>query len=117
MLAAAVAAGLLLASPVVVDGDTLRDRTERYRVENIDAPETGARAECSAERALGLEAKAALEAWVASARRVEVFPVGRRDRWNRVIDRVTIDGADLGQGLIARGLAQPWRGRKARFCS
>ena len=42
-----VAGGLVLAQPIVVDGDTLHDgRSETYRVENFDAPERGARAEC-----------------------------------------------------------------------
>jgi endonuclease YncB( thermonuclease family) len=42
-----VAFALALAQPSVVDGDTLWDAAgERYRVENIDAPERGARSEC-----------------------------------------------------------------------
>jgi endonuclease YncB( thermonuclease family) len=113
-----VAFSLALASPVAVDGDTLRDAAgERYRVENIDAPETGSRSECPEERALGQAARAYVESWIAGAHEVEAIPVGRRDRYGRVVARIEIDGVDLGEQLIARGLAQPWRGRKADFCS
>lgn len=112
-----LAAGLVLAQPIVIDGDTLRDGDERYRVENIDAPERGRRAECPEERALAEAARAYVDAWIADAARVEAEPSGRRDRYGRVVARVSIDGIDLGERLMARGLAQRWRGRKADFCS
>lgn len=109
---------LVLTFPAAVDGDTLRDAAgERYRVENIDAPETGLLSECPEERALGEAARAYVETWLTSAHRVEALPTGRRDRYGRVVARIEIDGVDLGERLIARGLAQPWRGRKADFCS
>ena len=118
MLAALIlGAGLALAQPAVIDGDTLRDGGERYRVENIDAPERGARARCPEERALAEAARAYVIEWVANARRVEAQPTGRRDRYGRVVAFIHIDGVDLGQRLMARGLAQPWRGHKADFCS
>lgn len=112
-----VAAGLALADPAVIDGDTLRDGEVRYRVENIDAPETGARAECAHERALGAAARAYLSEWVAQSQRIEAGESTRRDRYGRIVARIEIDGVDLGQRLIDVGLAQPWRGRKADFCS
>lgn len=111
-----IAVGLVLAQPVVIDGDTLRDGGERYRVENIDAPERGARAECPEERALAEAARAYVEAWVARAGSVAAQPIGRRDRYGRVVARVSIDGVDLGERLMAHGLAQRWRGHKANFC-
>src|SRR5689334_8193814 len=111
------AVGLVLADPSVIDGDTLRQGGERYRVENIDAPERGRRAQCPEERALAEASRAYLGAWVLDARRIEAQPTGRRDRYGRVVARIRIDGVDLGERLIARGLAQPWRGRKADFCS
>jgi endonuclease YncB( thermonuclease family) len=111
-----LAGGLLLSQPIVIDGDTMRDGAERYRIENIDAPETGWRAACPAEAALGDRATAELQRWAAGARRVEAFPVGRRDRYGRVVARVEIDGVDVGERLMRMGLAQRWRGRKANFC-
>lgn len=115
MLTAVVMAGLVLAQPLVIDGDTLRDGDERYRVENIDAPERGGRAQCSAERDLAEASREYLTAWIRDARRVEAEPIGRRDRYGRIVARISIDGVDLGERLMARGLAQPWRGRKANF--
>ena len=111
------AAGLALADPIVIDGDTLRQGGERYRVENIDAPERGRRAQCPEERALAEASRAYLIEWVAEGRRVEPRPTGRRDRYGRVIARIDIDGVDLGERLIARDLAQRRRGHKADFCS
>ncbi len=111
-----IAAQLVLANPSVVDGDTLRDGQERYRVENIDAPERGHRSACEVERAQAERARDYVIDWVARARRVEALPVGRRDRYGRVVARIRVDGVDLGERLMARGLAQPWRGRKANFC-
>lgn len=97
-----------------MDGDTLHDgEAETYRVENIDAPERGRRAECPDERVLAEAARAYVQAWVAEAGRVEAVPSGRRDRYGRVVARIEIDG----ERLMARGLAQPWRGRKADFCT
>ncbi len=109
--------GLTLAQPIVIDGDTLRDGGERYRVENIDAPERGARAQCEAERALAEAATTYVSRWVASASHVEAALSGRRDRYGRVVARIVIDGADLGERMMALGLARPWRGRKADFCA
>jgi micrococcal nuclease len=100
---------LALAQPTVVDGDTLRDAAgERYRLENIDAPERGARSECLEERALAEAARAYVEAWISQSDEVEAIPIGRRDRYGRVMARFEIDGVDLGERLMARGLAQPW---------
>ncbi len=107
-----------LLQPYAIDGDTLRDvQGVSYRVENIDAPERGQRAECAHERALAETARSYVRAWIERSRTVEALPVGRRDSYGRVVARIEIDGVDLGERLIARGLAQPWRGRKANFCA
>jgi len=117
LLAWILAAGLLLAEPAAVDGDTLRDGQERYRVANLDAPETGSRARCPVEAAAGEAARAEVAALIAGARRVEAHPTGRRDRYGRVVAYIEIDGVDLGARLIERGLARPWYGRSSNFCS
>ena len=116
LLAALIFANVLLAEPVAVDGDTVRAGGETYRVANIDAPETGWRAQCPYEAALGEAAEARVDALMAQARRVVADPVGRRDRYGRVVARVRVDGADLGQTLIDEGLARPWRGRRESWC-
>jgi len=102
----------------VIDGDTFEDRDtgERYRVENIDTPETGPRAACPAERELGDRATQRARALIAGAEQISVRRTGRRDRYDRVIAFIQIDGRDLGEALIADGLARPWRGRREPWC-
>lgn len=102
----------------VVDGDTLRDlRSDTtYRVVNIDAPEVGRNARCTAERALGHSATRRARALVAAARRLEMRNVGRVDRYGRAVAHIIVDGRDLGQTLISEGLARPWRGRREPWC-
>lgn len=102
----------------VIDGDTLEDMGEdvTYRIVNIDTPETGPRARCPAERALGDRATQVVRAMVAGAGRLEFRPTGRIDRYGRTIAFVLIDGRDLGETLIAEGLARPWRGRREPWC-
>jgi endonuclease YncB( thermonuclease family) len=112
-----LAAGVLLAAPVAIDGDTVRDGGERYRVANLDAPEIGSHARCPQERAAGEAAQAEAAALIARARRVEAHPIGRRDRYGRVVAYIEIDGVDLGAQLIERGLARAWYGRSSDFCT
>lgn len=108
----------LLRAPWVVDGDTIDDlRTgKRYRLANIDAPETGAHARCHYERQRGEEAKRVAELLVRSASHVSVRETWRVDRYGRHVAYVLIDGDDLGTLLLRRGLARPWRGRRRRWC-
>ncbi len=102
----------------VIDGDTLEDMTQdiTYRLVNIDTPETGSRARCDAERTLGDRATEAARSLVAHAQRLELRPTGRLDRYGRTIAFVLIDGRDMGETLIAEGLARPWRGRREPWC-
>jgi len=102
----------------VIDGDTFEDLDtgDRYRLENIDTPETGPRARCAAERALGDRATQRARAVIADAQRLDVRRTGRTDRYNRIIAFVQVDGRDLGELMIAEGLARPWRGRREAWC-
>ncbi len=102
----------------VIDGDTLEDMREdiTYRVVNIDTPETGSRARCTAERELGDRATAAVRTLISQTRRVEMRPTGRIDRYGRTIAFIVLDGDDMGETLIAAGLARPWRGRREPWC-
>lgn len=112
-----LAAGLVLAEPVAIDGDTVRDGGERYRVANLDAPEVGSHARCPEEQAAGEAARAEAAELIERARRVEAHPTGRRDRYGRVVAYIEIDGVDLGARLIERGLARPWYGRSSNYCT
>jgi len=102
----------------VIDGDTLEDLATGtvYRIQNIDTPETGPRARCAAERALGARATEAARSLVNNAAAFEIRPSGRLDRYRRSIALVRIDGRDFGETLIARGFARPWRGRREPWC-
>jgi endonuclease YncB( thermonuclease family) len=102
----------------VIDGDTLEDMRAdiTYRLVNIDTPETGSRARCAAERDLGNRATEAVRTLISAARQLELRPTGRIDRYGRTIAFVLIDGRDMGETLIADGLARPWRGRREPWC-
>ncbi len=108
----------LIANPWVIDGDTIDDRGSgtRYRLANIDAPETGDNARCHRERTRGEEATRAAIRLVRSAAAVQVRRTFRTDRYGRRVAFVLVDGRDLGEILVAQGLAQPWRGRRRKWC-
>jgi endonuclease YncB( thermonuclease family) len=102
----------------VIDGDTIDDvRTGiRYRFQNIDAPETGDNALCESERQLGERAKWEAIKLVRAARRIEARPTGEIDQYGRTLAYIIIDGVDLGEALVSRGLARPWQGRRELWC-
>jgi len=100
----------------VIDGDTLEAGGRRYRVANIDTPEVGDGARCGAERRLGQRATQRARALINAAARVETHAIGRTDRYGRTVAHVSIDGRDLGEALIAEGLARPWRGQREAWC-
>ena len=94
-----------------VDGDTLDCAGRRIRLANVDAPELHGR--CPAEIQMAERAKlAAMIALATSPARV--VPEGRDDRYGRLLARVAIDGRDLGETLIAQGLARGYAGGTRR---
>lgn len=102
----------------VVDGDTIDDLVGgvRYRLENIDAPETGRGAACRAESSAGAGAKRRALKLIARAQKVTFHPIGRTDMYGRTIAFVRLDGRDLGEILIAEGHARPWSGARESWC-
>lgn len=101
----------------VIDGDTFElSDGERVRILNIDTAEMPPRSQCRAERDLALAAKARLSELIRQGE-VTLVREGRdRDRYDRRLRRVMVDGRDVGDLLIHEGLAQPWRGRKVDWC-
>jgi endonuclease YncB( thermonuclease family) len=101
----------------VTDGDTFRLTSgERIRIAGIDAPETHRdQAHCAAEIVLG-DAAAQRARTILDRRRVSFVRVGRS--YNRTVARVMLDGRDVGQMFIDRGIASAWpRGRpKPGWC-
>ncbi len=101
-----------------VDGDTIEDLEDgvRYRVANIDCPETDDRAGCYRERIKGEQAKGAAEMIFATAKLVEVRPVGRIDRHGRTVAYVRVDDRDYGRLMIEKGFAVAWSGKRGKWC-
>lgn len=105
----------------VTDGDTVRLASgECVRLAGVDAPELPPRARCDREVRLALEAKARLLELTREADRVTLrHPVDEprdADHYGRLLRDLHIDGVDAGEILVAEGLAQVWRGRKAEWC-
>lgn len=102
----------------VVDGDTVDDPATgiRYRVANIDCPETDEKAKCYRERMRGEQAKGAAEMIFAAAYDIELRPTGKTDRYGRTVAFIRVDGRDYGELMIEKGFAQPWAGRRERWC-
>ncbi|MCF6112290.1 thermonuclease family protein [Mesorhizobium muleiense] len=112
-------AALLTGSLVTLDGDTIIADGTRIRIANIDAPEIH-RFHCDAERRLGLVAKRRVAELLASGQ-VTVHPgdpdSGRlTDRYGRTLATIEVNGRDVGEILIAEGLARPWNGKRRPWC-
>lgn len=105
----------------VVDGDTvdldcLGEGRFRARLMGYDTPETH-NPRCSAEAVHGRAATLRLRTMVANARRIDAT-LGRWDRYERRLVQLSVDGRDVGQRLIAEGLALPYDGgRRPDWCA
>lgn len=103
----------------IIDGDTLVTCTqicETVRIANIDAPEMPPKSKCEKEAQLALDAKALL-ARLTDGRTVELIPEARsRDRYGRLLATVRVGGKDVGDALIAAGVARRWSGRREPWC-
>jgi endonuclease YncB( thermonuclease family) len=121
MLRFAAALCLLLAAPAlaepldrarieIVDGDTIRVDGEKVRLVGFDAPETGDdTARCDEERAWGERAKARLEELLESGE-IDIRYRKHRDRYRRLLARLSVNGENVGATLIRERLAVKYRG-------
>ncbi len=102
----------------VLDGDTIVIGKEHIRIANIDAPEIH-HFKCDAERRLGLVAKARLSELLMGHPVVIKRGDGNRmkDRYGRTLAVIAVDGADVGEKLIAEELARPWKGKREPWCN
>lgn len=96
----------------VVDGDTFYIAGAKVRIAGIDAPETHP-PRCSREAQLGEEATQKLQALLNSGA-VTMTGIDRdRDTYGRLLRNVAVDGQDVGDALIAAGVARDYgRGRR-----
>jgi micrococcal nuclease len=93
---------------VAIDGDTVRQGHERYRLLGFDAPEV--RGHCEDERIRGRAAGVRLQILIWTAQRIDLAATGDRDRYGRILARLRLDGRDAGETLIALGHARAYRG-------
>ncbi len=99
----------------VVDGDTFWFQGEKYRIADIDTPETHP-ARCAEEAALGEAAADRLREWLNDGA-FTLESAGRdADRYGRKLRVPTRDGESVGSVLVDEGLARPWEGRRRPWC-
>jgi endonuclease YncB( thermonuclease family) len=118
LLTLSLAGAASAASIRAIDGDTIEIDGETIRILNIDTPEIR-HAQCDAERRLGQVAKQRM------ARLLRAGRIGIRrgdggrmtDKYGRTLAVVDIDGVDIGEQLIAEGLARPWTGKRRSWCN
>lgn len=97
----------------VVDGDTIDAAGERWRLTGFDTPETRY-ARCAREWMLGMTAKRRLERMIAGAGRVEIAARNGKDKYQRRLGALLLDGEDAADILVREGLARPYSGRGKR---
>ncbi|WP_338811245.1 thermonuclease family protein (plasmid) [Agrobacterium leguminum] len=91
----------------VVDGDTFWHDRVKYRIADIDAPESGERAQCEDERILAGLATQRLKELLDSGG-VQLRSLNREDRYGRVLVRVLTNSGDVSPLMISEGLAAPF---------
>lgn len=100
----------------VIDGDTIRYRGVKIRLEDIDAPETS-KPQCASEEALGQRATRRLVELM-NGGPFEVVRSGERDEdvYGRKLRRIERGGRSVGETLVAEGLARRWDGARRSWC-
>ena len=103
----------------VVDGDTIRLRGERMRLMSFDTPEPQTNI-CggAAEVALAHRASDRLVELLNDGMAKEAVSITAHgtDRYGRTLVVVTVDGVDVGDILIAEGLARRWSDGDEFWC-
>ena len=99
----------------VVDGDTFWFEGQKYRVADIDTPETHP-PRCAQEARLGTQATERLRDWLNSGAFLLEEDARDSDRYGRKLRIATRDGVSVGSVLIDAGLARPWEGYRRPWC-
>jgi endonuclease YncB( thermonuclease family) len=99
----------------VVDGDTFWFRGEKFRISDIDTPEThGPR--CAEEARLGARATTRLQELMNAGAFTLESGARDTDRYGRSLRVVTRGGQSIGGMLVDEGLARPWEGARRPWC-
>lgn len=112
-------AGQIINSIYWSDGDSGRIDGFKFRLNSVDAPETGAvgrrgGALCEDERRQGYQAKSYMAA-LTNTGVIQIEQLYGTDRYGRWIVDLTVDGHDIGSMGITAGLTKKWKhkGRRA----
>jgi endonuclease YncB( thermonuclease family) len=122
LIVAAIVAGSALAGEIepgrirVIDGDTVALGSVTYRLVGFDAPESGERARCASEAALGERATVRLRAIVASSVTLAPVPCACRAgtegtvacNYGRRCAVLISAGRDVAGIMTGEGLARPY---------
>lgn len=111
----------------VIDGDTVKisapwlpdplPKEMSVRLNNIDSPEKGHRAECQSEQELSAKATEFTKAKVKESKKQEVI-IYKLEKYGRLLADVVLDGKNLSKMLIDNKLARPYYGgKKESWCS
>jgi endonuclease YncB( thermonuclease family) len=116
LLSSAALADNFVGQASVIDGDTLEIHGTRIRLWGIDAPESSqlCRGEDSTQYRCGAQAANDLDAFIAR-RPVNCVP-SSLDPYGRTVATCSVNGVDLREWLVRRGLALDWpRYSKGRY--
>jgi endonuclease YncB( thermonuclease family) len=97
----------------VIDAGTIRVRGEQLQIAGIEVPKI-AGAKCSDERTSGIDAAVKL-ADLLNSGEVTAGPAFR-DEYGRVVRKVQVKDDDVGQALIAAGVARRYDGLDQGWC-
>jgi micrococcal nuclease len=116
--------------PIVggVDGDTIKTRIDALpcplckvsiRIRGIDTPEKGTRAKCPMEAALALQASYMTKKLIGSTKSMTVINPTWDKYGGRINGDVLVGGYNVGNELLASGLARPYTGTgpKPNWCA
>tara|TARA_R110002033_G_scaffold135713_4_gene175384 strand:+ start:72061 stop:72495 length:435 start_codon:yes stop_codon:yes gene_type:complete len=101
------------------DGDTFRayigEQTyhEPIRIIGVDTPEI--KGQCEFEKEKAMIAKKYLKNVLFNAKNIVLINPGR-DKYNRVLAKVMVDGKDLSRLIIDGGYGRVWKGRREDWC-
>ena len=88
------------------DGDSGRLGDLKFRLADVDAPETW-RPKCEEERVLGYEAKAFMED-LTEGRRVTITSEDGYDGFNRLLVTLSVGGRDVAEAGLEAGVLREW---------
>lgn len=103
----------------VYDGDTFRGyfdehREKAIRIKGVDTPEI--KGKCDSEINKAIAARDFLDAILHNASDIKLIDP-TRDRYNRVLAQVLVDGEDLSTLILKSGHGRIWSGRRESWCN